>query len=552
MTINKTVKKEKVLGYAESAGAHRNFMDGISFNVRNPLVRLYAVASSSFFGEPSYYKGCSPKRKLMSIGRFLSPSLNDYDRRHLHCMLESYDPQYKWRKLTPAQTIERCIDEALDEDPITTLQIAIDLRNRDNIRVTPQVILVRAANHRKVRGGLPGSKNTQPSMIAEAAEKIILRMDEPATGLAYQLHAFGRPIPNSLKKAWARKLKSANSYQLAKYRMDNRVVKTVDAANLAYGKGFYGHKGPIGDLMRDELRLGGDNKTWESMRSDGASWEDCIPVMGHMALLRNIRNFEQDKVSHHWLDKFINGARTGRQLPFRYYTAYNELRNIASPFVLDAIEQAMMLSLEVQEPIPGKSLVLSDNSGSAWGCPISEMSTVAVAQIGNLMGIMTAQLSDEGWVGVFGDRLEMMTIRKRSSIFDMEDKLNDMGQRVGGGTENGIWLAFEKALNDHTFYDNIFVYSDMQAGHGGLYGIPGNGMPSEYSWKSRGRKYVDVAKLVNIYRAEVNPQVNVFLVQIAGYEDTLLPEYYERTYIMGGWSGYILKFAAKMASLNNL
>lgn len=93
----------------------------------------------------------------------------------------------------------------------------------------------------------------------------------------------------------------------------------------------------------------------------------------------------------------------------------------------------------------------------------------------------------------------------------------------------------------------MFIYSDMQAGHGGLYGVD----PSqyrEYRW-SEGN-YIDVAKLVKRYRREVNPLVNVFLVQIAGYQDTIIPEFYERTYCLGGWGDGILRFAAKMSGQN--
>jgi hypothetical protein len=91
----------------------------------------------------------------------------------------------------------------------------------------------------------------------------------------------------------------------------------------------------------------------------------------------------------------------------------------------------------------------------------------------------------------------------------------------------------------------------MQAGHGGLYG--GGVIGSDYCWRKGphslalgAMSYIDVPKLVRKYRNTVNPKVNVFLVQIAGYEDTIIPEFYNRTYIIGGWSGSVLKFARRM------
>ena len=89
----------------------------------------------------------------------------------------------------------------------------------------------------------------------------------------------------------------------------------------------------------------------------------------------------------------------------------------------------------------------------------------------------------------------------------------------------------------------------MQAGYGHLYGKREYRV---YNWPGR-RRYIDVPKLIDAYRQRVNPDVNVFLVQIAGYEDTIIPEYYYRTFIIGGWSDGILRFAdAMIKTFNNL
>jgi hypothetical protein len=87
----------------------------------------------------------------------------------------------------------------------------------------------------------------------------------------------------------------------------------------------------------------------------------------------------------------------------------------------------------------------------------------------------------------------------------------------------------------------------MQAGHGGLYGLdPRAYLP--YLWRS-GSPHIDVAKLINAYRAKVNPDVNVYLVQVAGYQDIILPEFYKRTYILSGWSEGLFKFAQQMSNM---
>lgn len=512
---------------------HLNFMGGPSYNINSPLLRLICMSASSFFGEPMYYKDTKSKSKRGNNPH--RSMITDKQRDYLRGMLNAID-DYAWRDMTPAAAMEKAIDESLDFDPEATLKWAATLRNEEFIRTTPQVILIRAANHPKVRG---------TGLVRKYAALITGRMDEPAVQLAYQLSTFGRPVPNAMKRAWKDILSEATAYQLAKYRMDDRVVKTVDVANLAMGKGFYGYNSPIGDLVRGDLKLGGEIKTWESIRSGGGSWEEAIEVMGHMALLRNIRNLLDANVPHElWLKKLVATAAKGQQLPFRYLSAHNANKN-APGFVLDAIEECLEISVGNLPILYGRSLVLTDNSGSAHSCPISELSSMTVAKIGNLMGVLTGRISDDGVLGVFGDRLRCVPIRKKASIMDQAHAANEIGKNIGGSTENGIWLALDKAIRDKEHWDNIFIYSDMQAGHGGLYGKN----PADYKqyiWSGRGERYIDVPLLISKYRAKVNSKVNVFLVQIAGYEDTLLPEYYDRTYIIGGWSGSILKFAKRM------
>jgi hypothetical protein len=87
----------------------------------------------------------------------------------------------------------------------------------------------------------------------------------------------------------------------------------------------------------------------------------------------------------------------------------------------------------------------------------------------------------------------------------------------------------------------------MQAGHGGLYGKDPNEY-RDYRWPGNSR-YIDVPALIAAYRRKVNPDVRVFLVQVAGYADTIVPEFYDKTFILGGWSDGVLRFAAQMAGL---
>lgn len=244
------------------AEKHLNFMGGAGYFMSDPIRTLELAATSCFFGEPMYYhrdkKGKKPDRLLSMPER-----LSDSDLKSLRSTLEALDPQ-EWRSLNPTQLMVKAIDDALDFNPERTLMFAKELRTLHHIRTTPQVILVRAAHHPKVRG---------TTLISTYGPGIVQRPDEPSVGLAYHIATYGKdkPIPNSLKRTWRKYLSTQNGYALAKYRMDDHQVKLVDVVNLVHAKS----QGidSIGRLMKGELK---NTDTWESIisksGSNKASW----------------------------------------------------------------------------------------------------------------------------------------------------------------------------------------------------------------------------------------------------------------------------------------
>ena len=527
-----TINKKKAS--AVDKEAHLNWMGGQSFDIKNPILRLRVAAASSFFGEPQYYHRDKDDKRELRINP--EARLSDAEVDHLREELDAIDPR-EWRKLTPTALMEKAIDEALESDPKATLELAVHLRNEEDIRTTPQVIMVRAAHHDKVRG-------TQ--LIGQYAPEIMKRVDEPCVQLAYQLEKYGKdkPIPNSLKRAWKTFLEKSKEYHLAKYRSEGREVKLVDVVNLVHAK-----SDAVDKLMRGKLK--NTDQTWEAIISKEGStkeaWTKALDVMGHMGMLRNVRNLLTKGVdSKLFLTALIAGAEKGKQLPFRYVSAYNAIKEHGSGAVQDAIEECLKLSLGNLPTFPGRLISLCDNSGSAQGTTTSSMGTMRVSSIANLTGVLAGMRADDGYLGIFGDDLNVMPVRKGASVFDQLEKAEQAARGIGGNTENGIWMFWKKAIIKKEHWDNVFVFSDMQAGHGGLYGTN----PSEYkefAWTDK--HHIDVAKLINKYRATVNPKVNVHLVQVAGYTDVIIPEFYKRTYILGGWSDKVLRFAAEMAQM---
>jgi hypothetical protein len=263
-----------------------------------------------------------------------------------------------------------------------------------------------------------------------------------------------------------------------------------------------------------------------------------------MALLRNLRGIftevEDRTITARILTQLKSGVESGKQFPFRYWSAFKAVQNSDihhKQLVLDTLEECLDISVANMPKLKGKTACLSDNSGSAWGSFNSEYGSVTVAEIANLSSLTTALQSDEGIVGVFGDNLSLKEVSKRNGILTQLEETSKRGRSQGGGTENGIWVFWDEAIKNKVHYDNVFIYSDMQAGHGGLYGHRDTVGNSPYGHSGKGDVHVDVLAMVQEYRRTVNSKVNVFTVQVAGYNNTVLPENLYRGAILAGWTG---------------
>lgn len=515
----------------------KNFMDGDSY-VINPLDTLKMLTASSIFGEPSYYRGSKSCKPYV-----VDKLVKDF----------SVIPKYYEGKTTEG-IMESAIDKALDYDFKATLEWAKTLRNDYFMRLNPQVIMVRAAIHPK----RSEFSKENPGEFNKINQEIMGRADEPMTQMAYYLYNNGgkkNNIPSILKRSWNNKLSSLGRYQVAKYK--NHEIGMINAVRLCHA-----HSPVIDELMQTgTVEVAEDNKTWENLRSVGKSWKEIFETvnMGHMALLRNIRGVFTEINNIEFCKKYMQKIKDtvvgSKQFPFRYYSALMAVKSSNcnhKPIIIDALEECMDIALDNYPKLEGKTMCLSDNSGSAWGAFNSEYGSVTVANIDNLSSVITAACSDEGYVGKFGDRLAISPVSKRRGILNQAEEISKNGDRdVGGGTEGGIWEFFYNAIENKEHWDNIFIYSDQQAGHGGLYGT--SSQKSKYSSLGYGCNtghyggdMINVFKLIQDYRKKVNPKVNVFSVQTAGYDNVLVPEYAYRTNIMYGWTGNEAVFAKAM------
>lgn len=514
-----------------------NFMGGDSY-VLNPLETLKMLSASSIFGEPTYYRdGNTAPATIKTLPTYHVDS----------CVKDVVIPDY-YKGMNTENIMEQAIDEALTYDFKGTLEWAVNLRSTFNMRLNPQVIMVRAALHPK------RSEFTKehPGLFDELNQTVMSRADEPLTQMTYYLYnnkGKKNNIPSVIKRSWANKLSKLSRYQIAKYK--NAEIGMINGVRLCHANSkLIDELMTTGTIQTDE-----DEKTWENMKSSGKSWKEILTSveLGHMALLRNLRNIFTEindiEVCKKCCDQLKQGVKKGKQFPFRYYSALLAIQDSKcnhKPLLIDALEECIDIATSNFPKLKGKTMCLSDNSGSAWGTFTYDTSAVTIAKIDNLSSVITACCSDEGYVGKFGDKLIVHPISKRTGILNQTDAITrDMYNDVGGSTEGGIWEFFYNAIVKKEHWDNIFIYSDQQAGHGGLYGTPEqctkySKMGYECRWS-----HINVYKLIQDYRKHVNPKVNVFSIQTAGYTNALIPEMAYRTAILYGWTGKEAEFAAE-------
>lgn len=505
-----------------------NFMGGDSYKL-NPLETMKMVTASSIFGEPQYYRDSKHSKKTIST---VTP---DYIKEEL---VVDYT---KFAGKTTEQVMEQVIDESLSYDFDSTIRWAVELRNKFYMRLNPQVIMVRAAIHE----GRKKFTEKNPGEFDRINQLVMGRADEPMTQMSYYLYNNNgkkNNIPSILKRSWAKNISGLSAYKVAKYKKHE--IGMINAVRLCHA-----NSPVIDELMTTgTVKVEEEDKTWENLRSEGKSWKEIFDTIQvpHMAILRNLRGIftevEDIDFCENVLDTLMSGVLNGKQFPFRYWSALKAIESAPSihhkPIIMDALEECMDIALVNYPKLKGKTMCLSDNSGSAWGNCTSEYGTVTVAEIDNLSSVLTATCSDEGYVGKFGNLLKVYPVSKRNGVLSQSKEITrNLHNDVGPETEGGIWKFFRDAIKYKEHWDNIFIYSDQQAGHGGLYGTGADRLEHKEKGFIIGYNSINVFALVQEYRKKVNPKVNVFSIQTAGYTNNVLPENTYRTSILYGWTG---------------
>ncbi|MFC9623480.1 TROVE domain-containing protein [Streptomyces sp. NPDC056930] len=383
-------------------------------------------------------------------------------------------------------------------DPEWTAGLLHWLRREGGMRTAS---IVGAAEYVKARldaGAEDGPSNRQ------VVDSVLLRADEPGELLGYWTSRYGRAVPKPVKRGIADAVRRLyNGKSLLKYDTASKGYRFGDILNLVHASPDP-EKPWQGELFRYALdrrhhpeaavvpasdrtlaahralmelpveerravidgadgadRLAAAGMTWEALAGwlqgpmDAKAWEAVIPSMGAMALVRNLRNFDEAGVSDgtaaQVAAKICDPAvvAASRQFPFRYLAAYQHAPSLrwAHP-----LEKALGHSLGNVPVLPGRTLILVDRSGSMWS-PLSDRSQLNRADAAAIFGTALALRAADADLVQFGTNSAPVTYRRGESVLKVLERFGDLG-----GTNTA-----EAVRRHYRTHDRVLIVTDEQA-----------------------------------------------------------------------------------------
>ena len=405
--------------------------------------------------------------------------------------------------------MKELIPSVIRQDPQFVSNLAVFARREFNMRSVSHVLTCFLAN-----------MNEGKPYVRDTVRGVVLRGDDATEILSFYLSTFGKPIPNSLRRALKDVFATFDAYTLAKYKGEGHAVKMRDLLRICrphpdtdeqsvMWKQLLDGALPSAYTWESELSANGNNKeTWEKLIDSGR----C----GYMGLLRNLRNIIN--VNPDNLDKVLQkisdpeAVKHSRQLPFRFLSAYKNLPANAGKKVTDALEKAVESACENVPKLPGKTVIAVDVSGS-MSSNVSAKSEIRCCEIGMMLGIIANRICEDDIFYVFNGAIEQKQIPSAGILYSTVHEA-----RAYGGTDMN--LPFKKMLEDKIQCDRVIVISDNECNGG---------------WAGN-----TVQSIADRYRKESGNNIWVHAIDLQGYGTQQFSG--PKTNIIAGWSEKVFDF----------
>ena len=380
--------------------------------------------------------------------------------------------------------LDDAIDAVLANDPEYVLKFARFCRTEMHLRSFPIYLL---AKYAASGVNLPETRHYVEDTVQRVDE--IMELIAASFALTNTSGAVKNTLPNFVKYGLRGAFNKFDGYQFSKYNKPNE-VKLLDALRLVHPR----PKDCAQSELYHQIKEGTlePAMTWERYISMNGStkenWETIRPKMGHMAMLKNLRNFlltgaNIDAV----VDQFTNpeAVLNGKQFPFSYLTAFRavqQVRNHLKPtydmqaytenvgVVMDALQTALDISVANVPKLRGKSLILVDHSGSMTNHEINQRPIesgrrendnrvkIYASDIAGLFGAMSAHICDRSTVVVFATEHKQVPVSKRDGILTTAEQI--VSAKVAENTY--AHLPIIHAMQKGFVYDRIIIFSDQQ------------------------------------------------------------------------------------------
>ncbi|MFD0405598.1 TROVE domain-containing protein [Kitasatospora sp. NPDC127116] len=349
-------------------------------------------------------------------------------------------------------------------------------------------------------------------------ERALLKYDSPSKGFRFgDVLELTHPSPTA---AW-----QGDLFKHALDRRHNRDHRIPETLNTLHARAFFGtipaeERRAYLKTSGAEVALKDAGMTWESLAGwlqgplGAAEWETVIPSMGYMALLRNLRNFDQAGVSDEAAERVAARladpmeVAQSRQFPFRFWAAYKHVTSLRWG---NALEKALSASLANVPALPGRTLILVDRSPSmfpGYGYSTPNKSDITLAEQAALFGSALALRAAEPTLVEFGGQSREIPVSRGGSVLRL---MEAFGQ--DGGTD--IPSAVAKHYRDHS---RVIIITDEQTRPGYL--------PSNMSGHG-GARETAIDDLVP-------RRVPVYMWNMAGYKAGAMPSGSGNRHTLGG------------------
>jgi len=430
--------------------------------------------------------------------------------------------------------LERIQSLIKKNDPEFVAKLAVYARKDMYLRSIPLMLTAELA--KQVSG---------TDLVSKTVDGVVQRADEITELLAYyqttnertEMKKLNR-LSKQIQKGLAKSFNKFDEYQFAKYNRKAEVT-FKDALFLVHPKAKDENQQAVfnkivGDTLETpytwevELSVLGQTKFADEAEKKLAfknKWEELIfsNKLGYMATLRNLRNILESKVSSDAMFKLCShlsnekAVINSKQLPFRFLTAYRELKAMKSSYlssVLEALEDAVMISAK---NIKGfgfdTSVVIAADVSGSMRQPVSPKSKVLLYDIGLLMSMILQSQCKNVITGMFGDSWKRIPMPKNGILRNVNEFYKREGE-VGYST-NG-YLVIEDLIRNREKTDKVMLFTDTQ-----LWNSKGTRHSFEDSWD---------------HYKQIAPDAKLYIFDLAGYGKQPLDIRKNDVYLIAGWS----------------